>query len=327
MDLIERYLTTVALLLPKTQREDITAELRDVLINRLEEREADLGRSLRQDEIAAVLRDFGHPLVVAARYGRQQYLVGPEFYPLYAFAVKVQLAIIALAALVTGVVAAAAHPGEPAHGILAALGTFWNGAIISVGVLTIIAAILQRQNVRLKFLERWNPEDLPSTPKRRRETWFDHVASIIVQTLFVLWWTGVTPLWIPYVSYIPLKAGQSLSLAPAPIWHDLFWPVLGLAVTGIAVRLMKLFGRFRGATAHGADLAVQAATVAVAALALSAGRWVLVTATGLPAGALAKTAYGVNIGFQVALIMAIVMAASLGLYNAWGMARARRDRR
>jgi hypothetical protein len=124
---------------------------------------------------------------------------------------------------------------------------------------------------------------------------------------------------IPYVTYIPLKPGQSLSLAAAPIWHDLFWPVLILAVAGIAVRLMKLLGRFRGAAAHGAELAVQAATVAVAALALAAGRWVLVTGTGLPPGSLAKTAYGVNIGFQVTLIVAMVTAAALGLYNAWRM--------
>jgi len=40
MDLIDRYLDTVRLFLPRDQRDDITAELRDVLLTRREEKEA-----------------------------------------------------------------------------------------------------------------------------------------------------------------------------------------------------------------------------------------------------------------------------------------------
>jgi hypothetical protein len=39
-DLIDRYLGAVAALLPKAQRQDIIAELRDLIINRVEEQEA-----------------------------------------------------------------------------------------------------------------------------------------------------------------------------------------------------------------------------------------------------------------------------------------------
>jgi hypothetical protein len=46
MDLLDRYLAAVAALLPKTQREDIVAELRDTLLNQMEEKEAELGRPL-----------------------------------------------------------------------------------------------------------------------------------------------------------------------------------------------------------------------------------------------------------------------------------------
>ena len=41
MDLIERYLDAVRLFLPRDQRDDITAELRDVLLTRREEKEAE----------------------------------------------------------------------------------------------------------------------------------------------------------------------------------------------------------------------------------------------------------------------------------------------
>ena len=67
MDLVNEYLRAVAALLPKAQRDDIVAELRDTILTRIEEREADLGRPLTDDEIEAVLREVGHPVVVAAR--------------------------------------------------------------------------------------------------------------------------------------------------------------------------------------------------------------------------------------------------------------------
>ena len=64
MDLVNEYLRAVAALLPKAQRDDIVAELRDTILNRIEEREADLGRPLTDDEVEAVLREerYGYTL-------------------------------------------------------------------------------------------------------------------------------------------------------------------------------------------------------------------------------------------------------------------------
>jgi hypothetical protein len=129
MDLIERYLAAVGFLLPRRQRDDITAELREALLARREDKEAETGHPITRGEEDDLLRAFGHPLVVAARYGRQQYLIGPELYPIYVFALKVLLAIIAGAAVVTGVVSAAVGPGQPGAAIATSLGVFWNGAI------------------------------------------------------------------------------------------------------------------------------------------------------------------------------------------------------
>src|SRR5579875_1893492 len=96
MDLVEDYLHFVALLLPRAQREDIVAELRDTILTRIEAREAELGRKLTPDETEQVLREIGHPLLVAARYREgPQHLVGPALYPYWAFAVKLALTIVA----------------------------------------------------------------------------------------------------------------------------------------------------------------------------------------------------------------------------------------
>jgi hypothetical protein len=54
--------------LPRAAKaDDIAAELRDVIASRIEDREESLGRPLAEKEVSALLREFGHPLVVAAR--------------------------------------------------------------------------------------------------------------------------------------------------------------------------------------------------------------------------------------------------------------------
>ena len=92
MTLTERYLKAVAAQLSKASREDIIAELSDAIQTRMEEREGQLGRPLTEADEEAVLREFGHPLSVAARYGSgPQHVVGPELHPWWMFGVKVGL--------------------------------------------------------------------------------------------------------------------------------------------------------------------------------------------------------------------------------------------
>ncbi len=67
MDLLDRYLSAVRRNLPAKDADDIVAELRDVLLERAEAREAALGRPLGREEWDALLVAFGHPLTIAAR--------------------------------------------------------------------------------------------------------------------------------------------------------------------------------------------------------------------------------------------------------------------
>ena len=321
MDLIDRYLAAIGFLLPGGQRADITAELRDVLMTRREERQAELGRPLTEDEEAALLRAFGHPAVVAARYAGPQYLVGPELYPHYVFWLKMILGIVAVVAVVSGVVSAATFPGRPDQAILKGIATLWSGTIETVGVLTLIAAVLQRWNLRPKALVDWNPRDLPTPPKIRRQTSFDHVATIVVQIIFILVWTHAFPQQIPYLSYIPLQDGHHLALALAPIWTTLYWPVLGLALGAIAVRVLRLTGDRHIRAAFGLDMVVQLGALIVVGIALRAGDWVAVSGLDVPAFALAKISHGVNIGVLVALNVAALAAAGVAVFDAWRLYR------
>ena len=319
MDLLDRYLDTVRLFLPRGQRDDITAELRDVLLTRREEKEAELGRPLTRKEDEALLHDYGHPLLVAARYGRQQYLIGPALYPVYAFVVAIVLASIGVAATITGIVAATVAGGDVWRGFGATMGVLWGGAFTGIGAVTVIFALLQRTSASQRITLDWSVRDLPRISRRRpRQLWYESVAGIVFLTFFIFWWVGLIRLWAPE---IPLEGGGVLRLAFAPALQDLYLPVLGLAAGGIAIDVLMLAGRELRSIALALNAALQAALVGVAALALHAGHWVVATGSGVSAAVLTKVEYGVNIGAEVTFIVMIGAALGRLVYALWTLFR------
>ena len=65
MDLLDRYVYAVKKRLPRDQRDDIAAELRDVLLSQIEAEQGALGRPLSDEEVAVMLKRFGRPQTVA----------------------------------------------------------------------------------------------------------------------------------------------------------------------------------------------------------------------------------------------------------------------
>ena len=321
MDLIDRYLATVSLLLPLRQRADIAAELRDELISRREEREAALGRALSRDEDAALLRDFGNPIAVAGRYAGRQTLIGPELYPLYLLVTSLMLAFAILAAL-TKLVLAVVAPHLAGEGVSLAAQNVIAGPLSIVGFLTLLFAVLDRTPARtslLRVMDQWDPRELSAAPKRRpRASWPNHVAGIVVNLIVLVWWVNLAPV---ARLELPLKPGQVLELGFAPVWANLYWPVLAMIAGVIVVNALKLAGAARRRFAYAVDIAVQAVLLGIAGYALRAGHWVIVGGQGLSASDLAGADRGVNIGFLVAFISIALVAAAAIAYDAWRLAR------
>jgi hypothetical protein len=160
MDLVNEYLRAVAALLPKAQREDIIAELRDTILSRIEEREADLGRPLTDDEVEAVLREVGHPVVIAARYREgPQHVVGPTLYPYWLFAVKAAIVLqVAVAAVV--VLARTLAFGDFDRALGQAIGSGVSGVLVLIGAATVAAWFTERHGARIDYLDKWRVRDL-----------------------------------------------------------------------------------------------------------------------------------------------------------------------
>jgi hypothetical protein len=161
MTLTERYLKAVAAQLPKASREDIIAELSDAIQTRMEEREEQLGRPLTEADEEAVLREFGHPLSVAARYGSgPQHVVGPELYPWWMFGVKVGLIALICITVFSALIRILIGDVDPGQAIGQSFQSVFSGGLTIVGFATIAGFVIERQKDKPAFLREWRVKDL-----------------------------------------------------------------------------------------------------------------------------------------------------------------------
>lgn len=187
MDLFERYIHAVRTFLPNAQREDVVRELSEDLRAAVEEREAELGRPLDESEQEQIIRQWGHPLVLASRYQPQRQLVGPVLFPIYWFVLRVAL----VGALVINVVAGAIFlaNGKPVGEVIRHIALLPFGPLLMVFAwVTAIFAIFDRQMPKLPFIAQWSPRSLPAIPPAPGQpTRWALLFEIALTTAFVLW--------------------------------------------------------------------------------------------------------------------------------------------
>ncbi len=300
MDMLEDYLRAVSRLLPREKRDDITAELRDEILTRIEAREEELGRKLTPDETEQLLRDFGHPIVVAARYRDEpQYAVGPALYPFWSFAVRLAIMIqIAVSALVF--IGRVIGGGNVAEAFGSAIGTGVTGAVTLIGFATIAAWLIERKVVRIDYLDTWRVQDLrfldfapgdwgdvsdwfrsgghaPSWRRHpdgkrdrdralRRSAASRGIGAIVGAVFVILWWTGVIHFGLAAVgpAQLPtLDFGRLADVDWAAVKAEVYWPVL--AYLGVVIAFgAAVLARPRAVRLRGViDMLVGAAILAL----------------------------------------------------------------
>ncbi|PHY13631.1 hypothetical protein CSW58_04470 [Caulobacter sp. B11] len=322
MDLLEHYLGAVAALLPKAQRQDIVAELRDLLLNRFEEKEAALGRPLDKKEREAVLVGFGHPLAVAGRYGPQRVLIGAELYPFYIFAVKAALAIAAIAAAVPLAILAVTGKTDLTRLLPQLVGDFVPTALMLIGAATLIGGAIERGWIKLGDRHPWRVADLPKLPLGRKsylERRFEALFELIFMVLFILWWTRLVDAPFSVTGDI-----DGLTLAPAAVWASLYWPILVLAAfqatAGLVGVVKPSWVRLRAVF----EIAGGLAGLVVAALLYQAGRLVVVSPDAAPDAA--RFQMTLDATFQIVLVVAVAVNVGTILVQAWRLFRGGRGR-
>lgn len=263
MDMIDRYLNAVAAQLPQDERADIVAELRDLILSRFEAKEEELGRALTEDEQEAILREIGHPLVVAARYRKgPDSLVGPELFPYWLFGVKAGLMVLGAVYAITLFIRLISGTDDAGQAIAQAFHGFFGAGLTLIGAATLAAAIFEHQGIRPSWMTKWRVRDLGAfgladpaawgasmagtetakatwTPKRKTRAWpgGEYLFSFLAVGMFVLWWIGA--LHFPGLLSIELR-GEDAVVSGAPIWSILFGPILLYAFAQMAVDLASL---------------------------------------------------------------------------------------
>jgi hypothetical protein len=235
MDLIPRYLQAVKFWLPKKQQDDIIAELSEDIRAQIAEREAALGHPLTEADVEALLRQRGSPIAVANGYLPQQSLIGPQLFPIYRFVLKiVALCILVPSAVVWLFAIVNAALGMPSHRWLAVnVGGLWTTIFASLGMVTLIFAILERSSVKTDLFEKWNPRKLPALRNPHAIPRSSSVIEIAVNLCFLAWWASTMA--SPFNFHL---GNVTLSLTPAWTWF--FWAVLLLAAASAAVAIVNL---------------------------------------------------------------------------------------
>ena len=125
-DVIESYVTDVARKLPRAKRNDVAFELRALLHEALQDKADAAGRPADEAMAIQVLQSFGHPSVVAARYGPTLTIIDPADGPRFLRLTIVGLVIIWAVGLASNLLQRIASNSD----LLRALGQWWVATVI-----------------------------------------------------------------------------------------------------------------------------------------------------------------------------------------------------
>lgn len=252
MEILERYLQAVRKFLPKNRHEDIVAELRANLESQLEEKEAEVGRPLNAKEAEEWIKQFGPPVVLAAKYQPVQYLIGPSFFPMYWYVL--QLAFfwsLVIYLIVSGVTLALGT--QNAHAVAEAI-VRTPFVLLQVAMwVTLVFAFLEYAAThkpewcpsQLRTQMQWNPAELPALEKTKPakgvkpRSYAQAVAQVVFSFLFLAWLLIIPghPFWLMGPGY---AAVQALPYKLSPVWWQFYWWVVALNVLQLVWRCILL---------------------------------------------------------------------------------------
>jgi hypothetical protein len=156
-EIIENYVSDVALKLPRAQRDDVAFELRALLHEELQAKADAAGRSADAAMTMALLEAFGHPKDVAARYRPTLTIIDPADGHAFRRATLIGLAVIWCA----GLLKVLQQPIGSGWDLLTPLSQWWLGTVIPSlwwpGLLVVGFAMAARARRRRPHAAVWTP--------------------------------------------------------------------------------------------------------------------------------------------------------------------------
>jgi hypothetical protein len=343
MELLDRYLQAVKRHLPWQRQDDIIAELRANLEAQLEDKEAALGRPLTKEEAEGWLKQIGSPIQVAARYQRQQYLIGPALFPTYSYILKL---VLTWATVIYAIANAASITLRSQGGdavLRAALRLPWIW-LINAAVTTLIFVVIEQTAARFpgKFhalgplvgsmagpmTAPWSPVDLPPADAgdsdwAKPRSFTRALLEVLSGCLFLAY-----ILLVPHYPYLLFGPGawylQSLPYQLAPVWWTFYWWLVAINVFELTWKFVELArGAWQRPKIRARHLAMRSLSLIPLCVLLTAPEHKLyLLKNPADAASLGGTLAAANKGVLQALMIVVAIVV---LQLAWGIVRASLD--
>jgi hypothetical protein len=339
MELLDRYLHAVKKHLPWQRQDDIAAELRANLEAQLEDKEAELGRPLTKEEAEEWLKQIGSPIQVAARYQRQQYLIGPAIFPTYSYILKLVLTwatvIYAIANAVT--IAVGNLGGEAVLRAALRLPWIW---LVNAAVVTLIFVVIEQLHVHFPekcgalgpiagpMTAQWTPLDLQPVGAghgdwRKPRSFTRALLEVFSGGLFLAY-----VLLVPHYPFLLFGPGawylHSSPYQLAPVWWPFYWCLVSINVFELAWKIVDLArGAWQRPPNRARHLAMHALSLIPLGILLAAPEHELFLLKN-PADA-AKLGAGLAAANKGVLQALAIVFAIVVLQLVWGIVRASLD--
>lgn len=229
-ELLDRYIQSVKTMLPPDKMEDIAAEIRSNLQSLVEDQAIQLGRELTIQELSAILKQHGHPVLVANRYHEEprRGLISPQLFPFYWFTLR---AVFGLWVTVRVIIAVFEFQGTATAGsILLRLSRdiLRAGFIIGAGV-TLLFAAWEYLEFKFRYSQRWKPESLPPVPVPIRQPQPRPMVQIVGGVVWLIFWAMA--LFLPAMYWV--WGGRGV-FSPSDAVYAMRLPLWLLALGGIS---------------------------------------------------------------------------------------------
>jgi hypothetical protein len=236
MEIIDRYLHAVKFWLPKAQRDDIIAELSEDIRSQIEDKEAELGRKADDGDVGAILKQCGHPLLVAQRYLPQEHLIGPSMFPIYRFVLKIVALVYVLPWLLVWLGYVILSPAYRAQSPIHNLGPLWQGVVGLVFAITLVFALAERFMVKSWAQEDWDPRKLPSVRDSNQIPRSSSILDLTIGIAFIVWWAV-------HLRFRTVFEFSGATITIAPVWRYFLCGLLLVSAVTLGLSAVNLILR------------------------------------------------------------------------------------
>jgi hypothetical protein len=303
MELLDRHLHAVKFWLPRKQQDDIIAEISEDLRSQIEDSEGQLGRKLNDNEVAALLRKRGRPLLVANGYSPQHSLIGPVLFPIYVLVLKIAALCFVIPRILVLIGFFIFDPKYHTQGLGALIvrtwSELWFGGFVTFGIVTLVFAVLEQTQEKSCWLEKWDPLKLPKVKDTRRIPRASSVIEVVIGIIAVMWLVELASSGI-------LLNQANIHIALTAAGREFVWVVTAMSLFGVGMSTVNMFRPFWTRARLGLRVLQDLISTLVFGLMARAGALIILSGASIPSAKAVEVNATVNT--WVSLFVAITGA-------------------